>query len=134
MARVTFKGKPDFTGQVGTTVFAKGEGHTDSEGMLAYFRKHADEFEVEGDEPAEDEGPKLTPKQALQAELEERGLSTEGKVDELKARLAEFEAAKEDPTKGSTAGDSNTEAPAEGADSEGDDEDEDGDGGSTETA
>ena len=102
MAKITTA--PDFNGQVGTVVFRNGEGETENEGMLAYFRKHADKFDVEGDEPTGDDEPKLTPKQALQAELEERGLSTEGKVDELKARLAEFEAAKEDPAKGSTEG------------------------------
>lgn len=105
MARITFKDKPDFTGQIGVTVFSKGVGETDNEGMLAYFRKHGDQFEVEGDEPAEDEGQKLTPKQALQAELEALGLPADGKVDELKARLEEAKAAQaEAPKDGDPAG------------------------------
>lgn len=46
----------------------------------------------EVEESTEDEAEKLTPKKALQAELAALGLPTDGKVEELKARLAEAEA------------------------------------------
>lgn len=52
------------------------------------------------DESTEGEAEKLTPKKALQAELAALGLPTDGKVEDLKARLAEAESFTDPATSG----------------------------------
>lgn len=123
------------TGQVGDTSIVKGEGVTEDPAVVELAEK-TEGFSVEpvseevptegtteGDateepksgEPVEGEAEKLTPKKALQAELAALGLPTDGKVEELKARLAEAEAFTE-PDGGTPAGepDEGAEAPGDG--------------------
>ena len=95
------------TGQIGDTPIVNGEGVTEDPAVVELAESTegfsvepvTEEEPTEGDteetsteEPTEGEAEKLTPKKALQAELAALGLPTDGKVEELKARLAEAEA------------------------------------------
>lgn len=71
-----------YSGKVAGVAFVDGEGETDDPAALHYFRQAG--YTVEEAE--------LTPKQKLQAEAKELGLSEEGTKDELEVRIAEHKA------------------------------------------
>lgn len=85
-----------YTGPVIGVQFIDGEGQTEDPAKLAYFERHG--YSITPDAETSDEPKELSPKEKLQAEAKELGLDTTGKVDELKARIAEHKAASEKNT------------------------------------
>lgn len=94
-----------FNGVVAGVSFTNGEGSTEDSNALAYFERHGYKIDA-GKEPTE--------KEKLQAEAKELGLSVSGKVEELKARIAEHKAPN------STAVDAGKEPTGEGTTGSGD--------------
>lgn len=60
MARIIVKRPGGFTGHIGSTAFAKGEGETTEATAVAYFKRHPDRFEVVEDDKPEADKPKRT--------------------------------------------------------------------------
>lgn len=77
-----------YTGKVAGVSFADGVGETEDPAALAYFERHGYDITTHGP-PNQDEGKEPSPKEKLQAEAKALGLDDSGKVDELKARIAE---------------------------------------------
>lgn len=88
MARVTTV--IPFTGHVGDVAFKDGVAETDAPEMLEHFARHPENYTVEGydPKPSEPEAPKPGSKDALVAEAEALGLSTDGTKAELSERIA----------------------------------------------
>ncbi|WP_449281248.1 SAP domain-containing protein [Leucobacter sp.] len=90
-----------FTGTVVGVDFKDGIGETDDEAALAYFERQG--YDVTPHcppgcktPPADgDKGKEPSPKEKLQAEAKALGLDDSGKIDDLKARIAEHKAAAE---------------------------------------
>lgn len=81
-----------YTGKVAGVSFADGVGETDDPAALAYFERHGYDITPHSPPADGDKGKELSPKEKLQAEAKALGLDDSGKVDEIKARIAEHKA------------------------------------------
>lgn len=111
VARIIVKRPGGFTGHIGSTAFAKGEGETSEATAVAYFKRHPDRFEVVEDEPAGDPkddgsepGPEadayddLTDEQVAEAYATNVAGNATTRKGQLKAlRKLEADAAENDP-------------------------------------
>lgn len=85
-----------YTGVVVGVQFINGEGETDREAALAYFKRQG--YSIEESKKAATGKTDAEPSAAeLKARAKELGLSTSGKKSELAARIAEHEAKPADP-------------------------------------